>query len=95
MMNGKKYWPEQKQKSWYAVVVDVLCIGIAQEGKALERDRKRLRGLCGIIIRPANSSELMKFNAKTVLPSRILTLMSIHAERIKKVPFYGDKKWYI
>jgi hypothetical protein len=72
----QKYWPEQKQKSWFVVVVDGRSIGLIEEGKFLDKERKRLSGLIGIYIRKALPADLIKFNAKTILPSKILTVMS-------------------
>jgi len=74
-----KYWPEQSQKFWYAFVVDGRCIGIVQESAKAEKEKKRLENLCGIQVRKATPNELIKFNAKTAIPTRIVKIMQAKA----------------
>jgi len=71
-----KYWSTPKEKIWFVVSVDGKSVGIFQEGADAEREKKRLSGLKGIKVCFARPSDLIQFNAKTVLSSRILRVMS-------------------
>ncbi len=89
MAKTMKYWPEQSQKAWYAFIVDGSCIGIAQESAKTEKEKSRLENLRGIQARRATPGELIKFNAKTDLPHRIVRVMQSKARLFRWMPRFS------
>jgi len=68
-------WKEPKQKKWWSFIADGRCLGTLQECAEVYREKMRLRGLFDVSVVPATEGQLIKANAKTVLPKRITKKM--------------------
>ena len=70
-----RLWKEPDEKQWYTVVVDGKTIATIEDSNKFQKDVKRIRNLSGIIVRPATEHEMIKVNAKTMLPDKIISKM--------------------
>ncbi len=69
---------------WWSFIADGRLVSTQEESARTNKEIIRLRGLAGISIQPATDSDLIKINAKTLLPKRITDKMSQAAKRFAK-----------
>ncbi|WP_028582395.1 hypothetical protein [Desulfogranum japonicum] len=74
-MRKRIYWKSPEPKEWFMVVVDGKVIACLEDCAGTQREIGRLQKLKGIEIKPASFEVLQRFQAKTVIPSRIVKVM--------------------
>ena len=79
-----RYWKQPKEKVWFSLVVDGKTISTVEDSRKLDKDRKRLDKLSGIIFRMATLDELVKVNARTFIPQRIIDKMESFSKNQRK-----------
>lgn len=85
MAEGKKIlWKQPKEKEWFSFIVDGKCVATLPQSAAVDWEKSRLCRLIGIQVRSATPRQLIKVNALTVLPKRILRKMQVMAYRKEK-----------
>jgi hypothetical protein len=77
------HWKEPKEKNWYTFLANGKLIGICEDCNVMQKEISRVSGLAGVIVRPATKKELIKVNAKTVLPKRIINKMEYLARNAR------------
>ena len=74
-----KFWKQPEEKAWISVIVDGRCIQTCEDSARLDKERKRLFGMAGIHFVAATLEQLIKVNARTVIPKRIVDKMDMLA----------------
>lgn len=70
------YWKEPKAKAWFSFIVDGKCISTNEDSAKIQKEISRLSGLIGVKVVVATKEQLIKVNAKTITPKRILYKMA-------------------
>ena len=70
-----KHWKQPLEKNWYSFLADGKRVGTLEDSPKVQKEIKRIKKLAGIEIVTASNEDLMKVNAKTVIPKRITDKM--------------------
>jgi hypothetical protein len=71
----RSFWKSPEEKPCFMFIADGQLLACLEDNATTRKVKKRLENLVGVSVLPASPEALIKFNAKTSIPKRILKNM--------------------